>query len=98
MIQSGLEDYEQGLHTIGSCLVRIASPRLKKAGLLARVCDAGQAAELELYQLLAHEGNQAHSRYNALIRELISFEHALDHKSKKAAIRSVKVLEDRELF
>ena len=37
-------------------------------------------AELDLYQLLSHEGNQTHSRYNALIRELISLEHALDHR------------------
>lgn len=37
-------------------------------------------AELDLYHLLSHEGNQAHSRYNALVREIISFEHALDHR------------------
>jgi len=40
-------------------------------------------AELDLYHLLSHEGSQAHSRYNALIRELISFEHALDHRLRK---------------
>jgi hypothetical protein len=28
----------------------------------------------------ATEGRQSFSRYNALVRELISFEHALDHR------------------
>jgi hypothetical protein len=37
-------------------------------------------AELELYRMLAHEGTRAHSCYNAILRELISFEHALDHR------------------
>jgi hypothetical protein len=30
--------------------------------------------------MLAQEGNKAYSRYNSLIRELVSFEHALDHQ------------------
>ena len=39
------------------------------------------SAELELYQLLSSSGDrQSYSRYNSLVRELISFEHALDHR------------------
>jgi hypothetical protein len=30
--------------------------------------------------MLAIEGNKAYSRYNSLIRELVSFERALDHQ------------------
>jgi hypothetical protein len=40
-------------------------------------------AELDLYHLLSHEGDHAHSRYNSLVRQLISFEHALDHRLTK---------------
>jgi hypothetical protein len=39
--------------------------------------------ELELYRLLRREGGDAYSRYNALLRELISFEQALDHRFRR---------------
>jgi hypothetical protein len=81
----GLDDHRENRHTIPSCLVRIARPRLTKAGLMEPSAQPDIQAELELYQLLASEGNQAHSQYNALIRELISFEHALDHRLSKAS-------------
>lgn len=79
-IQQGLHDYHKNLLTIPSCMVRIATPRLAKAGLIAPPAQPDTQAELDLYQLLSHHGDQAYSRYNALIRELISFEHALDHR------------------
>lgn len=82
-IEVGLCDYRENRRTIPSCLVRIARPRLVKAGLMSAESQQDIHAELDLYHLLAHEGNQAHSRYNALIRELISFEHALDHRLNK---------------
>lgn len=36
-------------------------------------------AELELYEILMTEPGNPYGRYNALMRELVSFEHALDH-------------------
>jgi hypothetical protein len=42
--------------------------------------------EHRLYELLAREEpDAAHSRYNALIRRLVSFERALECESKQAA-------------
>jgi len=79
-ILQGLHDYQEGRNTIPSCLVRIARPRLIRAGLMPSGTKPDDSAELDLYQQLAPEGAAAHSRYNALIRELISFEHALDHR------------------
>ncbi len=79
-IQEGLQDYRENRHTLSSCLVRMARRRLVKAGLIEASPAHDINAELDLYHLLSHEGNQAHSRYNALVRELISFEHALDHR------------------
>lgn len=84
-ILKGLNDHHEKRSTISSCLVRIARPRLIRAGLMEPSPQHDIQAELDLYQLLASEGNQAHSRYNALIRELISFEHALDHRLSKAS-------------
>lgn len=80
LIQDGLRDYHDHRHTIPSCIVRIARYRLAKAGLMESLPKPDIDAELDLYSLLSEEGNQAHSKYNALIRELISFEHALDHR------------------
>ncbi len=79
-ILEGLADFHQGRHTIPACLVRMARPRLSRAGFMASGVLRDDGAELELYHHLAHEGLLAHSRYNALVRELISFEHALDHR------------------
>lgn len=79
-IREGLRDYRENRHTLSACLVRMARRRLVKAGLIEDSLEHDINAELDLYQLMSHEGNQAHSRYNALVRELISFEHALDHR------------------
>jgi hypothetical protein len=40
--------------------------------------------ELQLYGLLQLERGDAYSRYNALVRELVSFENALDRRRTKA--------------
>ncbi len=79
-IADGLGDYHDNRHTVPSCLVRMARRRLANAGLMQPTSQHDMDAELDLYRLLSHEGNQAHSRYNALIKELVSFEHALDHR------------------
>jgi len=82
-ILDGLDDFHQGRHSIPACLVRIATPRLVRAGLMPASIRRDDGAELDLYQMLAAEGTRAHSCYNALLRELISFEHALDHRLSK---------------
>jgi hypothetical protein len=84
LVRQGLADFQSGLCTIPSCLVRIARPRLSRAGLMPQG-DQGQSseAELELYDLLKREGGDAYSRYNSLLRELVSFENALDRRNRK---------------
>lgn len=82
-ILEGLNDYHDGRHSISACLVRMARPRLSRAGMMGAAASHDDNAELELYQMLAPEGTRAHSRYNALVRELISFEHALDHRLRR---------------
>lgn len=83
-IRNGLTDLKNGTTSIASCLVRIASPRLVKAGLLSSApAPEEQDPELTLYHLLQEHGNRAYSRYNSLLRELVSFERALDHRLKQ---------------
>jgi hypothetical protein len=80
-ILEGLKDYQGGRHSIPACLVRMAKPRLIRAGVMRACPPHDDGAELELYQLVSSAvGRQSFSRYNALVRELISFEHALDHR------------------
>jgi hypothetical protein len=81
---SALTDHRAGRQTIAACLVRIASPRLHRAGLIDKQAPAEDQTELKLYQLLSGEGDSAYSRYNSLLRELLSFEHALDHRLRRA--------------
>jgi hypothetical protein len=85
LILNGLADLAANRHTIESCLVRIASNRLVNAGIFTTSQIPAENAELDLYALLAHFGDDAHSKYNALIRQLISFEQALDHRTSSAA-------------
>ena len=84
LVRQGLSDFQAGLCTIPACLVRIARPRLSRAGLmpLSVPCQFSEP-ELELYDLLKREGGDAYSRYNALVRELVSFENALDWRNRK---------------
>jgi hypothetical protein len=84
LIHEGLTDLRAGRHTIAACMVRIASPRLTRAGLINPEAIATEGVELELYQLLSGEGDRAYSRYNSLLRELVSFEHALDHRISRS--------------
>jgi len=84
LVRQGLADFQAGLCTIPACLVRIARPRLSRAGLMPpSVPSQFSEAELQLYGLLKLEGGDAYSRYNALLRELISFENALDWRTRK---------------
>lgn len=79
-IRQGIHDLLENRHTIPACLARISRPRLIRAGLLPAVPGHDTSAELDLYQLLAPEGERAYTRYNALIRELASLGRALDHR------------------
>lgn len=86
-IEEGLRDYHQNRQTSSACLVRMARQRLVRAGLMEASCEYDLEAELDLYHLLSHEGNQAHSRYKAMIRELVSFERALDHRLRRERVQ-----------
>lgn len=75
-IGEGLADLAAGRETISSLLVAIGAPRLRSLGL--EVPEGPRSPEHRLYLLLAAEdADSAHSRYNALVSRLVSFERAL---------------------
>jgi hypothetical protein len=76
LIEQGLDDLAAGTETAAALLVSIGAPRLGELGI--RVVNAIPASEHRLYALLSRtDPDSAHSRYNALIRRLVSFERAL---------------------
>ena len=91
LVQAGLSDLQRGCRTIPAILIAIASQRFMRAGLLSECEEFTRgggpeppiAAELKLYRLLRAEGGDAYSRYNALVRELTSFEQALERRGNR---------------
>jgi|SRR5688572_17565288 hypothetical protein len=85
-IERGLSELAAGVESVDSLLVAIAAPRLARAGVQvpARAEDFPEA-ELRLYALLGQQQSRdAYSEYNALLRELVSFERALEHRTRAA--------------
>lgn len=80
LIREGLRDLERGIESVPALLVLVGAPRLRDIGI--EVVDPfprDEFAEHRLYELLAAEDSDgAHSRYNALIRRLVSFERAAE--------------------
>jgi hypothetical protein len=77
-ILQGLEDLEQGRETVPGLLVSIGAPRLRRLGLEVPR-SRHELPEHALYDLLARaDSDSAHSRYNAWIRLLVSFERAAE--------------------
>jgi hypothetical protein len=78
LVRTGLADLEAGRETEAALLVSVGAHRLRSAGL-AVPSALGPAPEHRLYLRLAElDSDSAHSRYNALIRLLVSFERALE--------------------
>ena len=76
LVARGVEDLRDGRESVPALLVSIGAPRLRLLGVDVPVPLADP--EHRLYQRLrAEDENAAHSRYNALIRRLVSFERVL---------------------
>jgi hypothetical protein len=75
LIDAGLRDLREGRESIEALLVSAGAPRLASLGFI--VPTPLPNAEHRLYlRLHAAHGDAAHSRYNALVRRLVSFERA----------------------
>jgi len=97
MVLAGLADLAESRVTESSLLVLIASPNLRRCGIdvaeigmdessPGRTADVDPPYEHRLYDLLVSQhGRSAYSRYNSLIRRLVSFEHALAARSRSGA-------------
>jgi hypothetical protein len=77
LIVEGVGDLERGVESPASLLVSIGAPRLARLGIpLPRPFPS---PEKRLYELLrSDDADGAHSRYNALVARLVSFERAAE--------------------
>lgn len=81
LVLKGLDDLAHGVESHEALLVSIGAPRLRLAGV--DVPQPLESPEHRLYDMLAAEdADAAHSRYNALVRRLVSFERAADARAR----------------
>lgn len=76
LVEQGLADLARGIRSVPALLVLVGAPRLRTLGFTIRPSDVDDP-EHALYDRLAEsDPDSAHSRYNALVRTLVSFERA----------------------
>ncbi len=77
LIRQGLLDLAAHRETDEALLVLVGSPRLRSLGIQIPEGNV-ESVEHRLYSRLARENSDgAHSRYNTLIRILVSFQRAV---------------------
>jgi hypothetical protein len=82
LVAEGLADLAAGRETAAGLLVTMASPRLGALGIEVPACEAAEPSHHRLYEVLEREGPGAHSRYNALVRRIVSFARAAEQGSR----------------
>ena len=85
IVREGIEDLRRGAPTVPALLVSIGAPRLRQIGLPVPK-KVIRSPEITLYLHLAQsDSDGAHSKYNALIRRLVSFERAAERAKSSSA-------------
>ncbi|MBA3400831.1 MAG: hypothetical protein H0U05_02465 [Actinobacteria bacterium] len=77
LVERGIGDLARGEESTESLLASIGAPRLETIGYT--LATPIPSPEHRLYsRLAAEDADAAHSRYNALIRRLVSYERAAE--------------------
>ena len=78
LVLRGLRDLQAGIDSIESLLIQVGATNLRLRGFDVPSSQSAETPEHRLYARLQREhGRAAHSRHNALVRRLASFERAL---------------------
>jgi len=90
LVRAGLSDLAAGLCTPAALTLCTASDRLRQFGIelpaLPRDVALARQCELALYEQLVESGEpDAYARYNALLRELVSFLEAAEGRRRRIA-------------
>lgn len=80
IVLAGLDDLAAGRESANASAVAMASRRLTAAGIDVPSPPAGEPAGHSLYRQLTESGERdPHSRYNAVVRRVLSFIRAVEH-------------------
>jgi len=83
LVNTGLQDLSQGIVSQHSLLLMIASPRLRRLGIVFQDLEVDKPYEHSLYSLLEDtHGEGAFSYYNSLTRRIVSFAHCLEREQQ----------------
>ena len=84
LVAAGIDGLQRGELTVEALLVAVGARRLRSAGLQVPPIPAiSGSPELALYAAVTVRHPQdAHSRYNSLIRRLVSFQRALELRGR----------------
>jgi len=81
LVNKGLIDLACNRQSVEALLVLIARPWFESRNIPIPKVHLADDAEMCLYALLEEQdAKSAYSRYNALLRRLVSFEHIADYK------------------
>jgi hypothetical protein len=84
LVRAGLADLAAGRETASALVIAMAAPRLRRLGYEVPTRDWGMPASHRLYDILSDDGgHDPYSRYNALIRRIVSFSRAAQHASAR---------------
>ncbi len=88
IVRRGIDELKRGETSVCGLLVLSASTRLTSLGISVPVQDQTSIpAHIQLYRLLeASNSANPYSRYNALMRSLYSFMHALEHRINRGPV------------
>lgn len=76
---AGLRDLDAGVESPAAMVVAMAAARLRQVGVDVPATSVERPSH-RLYGLLAREDRgDAHSRYNALVRRIVSYARAAEH-------------------
>lgn len=83
IVEPGVADLLAGVDSQAALVVALAADRLRAAGVAVPNLPPGRPAH-QLYLLLAAEhGDDAHSRYRALVSRVVSFARAAEHATAR---------------
>ncbi len=95
LVARGIRALRGGEATVEALLVCVGASRLRAAGLdIPTAPQLPHSPEVSLYLAVgAEHPRDAHSRYNALVRRLVSFERALERQVRvNDTVRTSRVL------
>jgi hypothetical protein len=84
LVASGIEALRRGELTAEALLVAVGARRLRAAGVeIPKLPELPDPSELVLYGAVGRtHPRDTHARYNSLIRRLVSFQRALELRSR----------------